>query len=94
MAKITEHPKIDLVLRFEVSYSEAAALDALAGYGDDAFIKAFYENLGKAYMEKHEAGLRSFLKSVREFIPGAISRTRDAEKVFSGRYELVAKGSQ
>ena len=34
MAKITEHPKIDLVLRFEVSYSEAAALDALAGYGD------------------------------------------------------------
>lgn len=82
MAKIFTAPKVDLVLTFTINESEARALDALAGYGDDAFIKAFYELLGKAYMENHEAGLRLFLKDVRTFLPGYLSQLDNARKAF------------
>jgi hypothetical protein len=82
MAKIYQAPKVDMALTFVVNESEARALDALAGYGDDAFIKAFYDTLGKAYMVEHEAGLRTFLKDVRGFLPGALERLDKARKAF------------
>lgn len=82
MAQIYQAPKVDLVLTFVVNEAEARALDALAGYGDDAFIKAFYEKLGTHYMVPHEHGLRSFLKSIRDFVPNALSRLDHARKAF------------
>lgn len=82
MAEITERPRIDLRLSFTVNEEEARALDALAGYGSDAFVKAFYETLGKAYMERHENGLRTFLNSIREFVPHALGRIDKARKEF------------
>ena len=85
MAKIDARPKIELTLAFTVTEIEARALDALAGYGDDAFIDAFYKHLGKAYMESHEAGLRTFLKSIREIVPGHLSRVDEARKIFEGQ---------
>ena len=84
MAHVTEYPKLDLHLQFSVNESEARALDALAGYGSDAFIKAFYQHLGEAYMRKHEGGLRSFLDSVREFVPAALGRIDRAREEFNG----------
>lgn len=82
MAKITVRPAVDLVFRFSIDEQEARALDALAGYGDDSFITAFYEKLGKSYMEDHEAGLRSFLKSIRDIIPPALLQLESARKAF------------
>ncbi len=55
MAQITEHPTITLEASFKVTEAELRALDALAGYGDDAFIKMFYTDLGEHYMKPHEA---------------------------------------
>lgn len=74
MAKITQKTTLDLCITFSVNESEARALEALAGYGDDAFIKAFYEKLGKYYMRDHEQGLREFLRSIRQIVPGELSR--------------------
>jgi hypothetical protein len=84
MAKIGMQPRIEMELTLIVTEEEARALDAMAGYGDDAFVKVFYAHLGKAYMERHEAGLRSFLKSCRELIPGPLSRATAARKTFAG----------
>lgn len=70
---------------FSVSESEARALDALVGYGDDAFVKAFYENLGKAYMQQHEAGLRSLFASIRGKMPAVLSRFTKAREAFNGK---------
>ncbi len=61
MAKLEARPKIDMQVRLILNMDEALALDGLAGYGDDAFIKAFKEKLGTHYIRDHEAGLRSFL---------------------------------
>lgn len=82
MAHISTRPTVDLVLKFTICEEEARALDALAGYGDDAFIAAFYEKLGKAYMDNHEQGLRSFLKGVRSFVPPALSKVDKARAAF------------
>lgn len=82
MASIVAKPTIELRVTFALSESEARALDALVGYGDDAFIKVFYEHLGKAYMENHEVGLRSLFKSTREVLPGILSMTDNARKAF------------
>lgn len=85
MAKIIGRPNVNLNLEFQVNEAEARALYDLAGYGDDAFIKVFYEKLGRCYMEKHEAGLRSFLKSVRQFIPFELTKLDNARKAFYGQ---------
>ena len=39
MAEIIGRPNVDLRLTFSINESEARALDALAGYGDDAFVR-------------------------------------------------------
>lgn len=82
MTKIAANPTIDLRLTFTVNEQEARALDALAGYGDDAFVKAFYANLGTHYLAPHEAGLRSFLRSIRDSMPGILGRVDAARKAF------------
>ena len=82
MAELETKPTVQLSVTIRLTESEARALDALVGYGDDAFVKAFYEGLGKAYMEQHEDGLRSLFKSVRSFMPGILERANLARKVF------------
>ncbi len=85
MAVIVERAAVDVKVVFTINEEEARALDALAGYGDDAFVQAFYEKLGKAYMRDHEAGLRSFLRSIREAVPGILSKADRAREAFSSK---------
>lgn len=56
----------------ELTESEARALDALAGYGTDEFLKVFYQHLGKAYLSPYEHGLRTLFDSVKSQIVGAL----------------------
>jgi len=84
MAEIEQRPTITLEATLRITEAEVRALDALVGYGDDAFVKVFYEHLGKSYMQPHEAGLRLFFKSVRALVPGILRRTDDARLVFTG----------
>lgn len=82
MSDLTAKAAIQLHVVFQLSESEARALEALVGYGDDAFIGAFYERLGQHYMQPHEKGLRSLFKSVRDQMPGILKRADDARKIF------------
>jgi hypothetical protein len=83
MAILEAKTKLEVSVSFTVNESELRALDALAGYGDNAFIKMFYENLGESYMKPHEAGLREFLKSIRNIATPIISQTDKARKAFN-----------
>lgn len=85
MAEIVQRPKIELQVTLALNESECRAFDAMVGYGIDQFIKVFYEHLGKAYMEKHEGGLRSLFTCVSQVMPVAISRVDKARDVFNGR---------
>ncbi len=84
MAEIVQRPQVEVSAVISFNESELRALDALAGYGDEAFLKVFYEKLGKHYMTPHEAGLRLFFNSIREIVPGILGRADDARRVFTG----------
>lgn len=84
MAHLISTPRLDLSIQFELNYHEAAALDAIAGYGFEQFIRVFYEKMGKHYLQPHENGLRSLFKSVREQLPGIVSQFEDARGVLAG----------
>jgi hypothetical protein len=83
MSRIEQLPTIGLEVRFVLTESEARALDGLTGYSIDEFLKFFYQNMGRHYLEPHEAGLRSLFKSVRSTIPGILERVDKAREVFN-----------
>ena len=83
MAKIEEKSSVQVEAKFTVSEGELRALEALAGYGDDAFIEMFYKTLGKTYLQPHEKHLREFLKSIRSIATPILSRTDAARKAFN-----------
>lgn len=80
MAVIVSNPEIKVSCTFTVSEQEMRALDALAGYGDEAFIKTFYEKMGTSYLKPHEQGLREFLKSIRSVVAPSINQIDNVRK--------------
>lgn len=87
MSEFTTSAKIELSVTMTVTESEARALEALIGYGTDAFLRVFYKEMGEAYMKPHEAGLRLLFSSVSRSIPNALQRVDAARKVFKGTPE-------
>lgn len=87
MAEITQVPTVDVKIQFTLSYEEAAALDALAGYGADGFLKVFYEHLGRHYLEPHERGLRSLFEGIKA-LRDITERLETARRAFYGPYEM------
>lgn len=83
------HTRVEVTLRaaIELDEHELGALDALVGYGVDPFLKVFYEKLGKAYMQPHEAGLRSLFEKIRAEVPSALRKVHDARKDHRAGYE-------
>ncbi len=63
-------PKLTYEIRhtitIELTLGEAAALEAIVGYGSDAFLKVFYERLGRAYLEPYEAHCRKLFGQLRD----------------------------
>jgi hypothetical protein len=84
MATIEGRPTMQLNVTLALTEPEARALDALVGYGVDPFLKAFYEKMGRAYLEPHESGLRTLFESVRQTVPGILNRAKEANQVFRG----------
>lgn len=92
MARIINKATIKAEITLVLHEEEAAALDAIAGYGTDAFLKVFYAHLGVAYLKPHEAGLRSLFDSVRNgnvehddhvtSITGILQRIKQARETF------------
>lgn len=80
-----------------LSEVEVRALDALVGYGDDAFLKVFKEKLGECYIRNHESGLRSFFAAVRRDVLPALSEIdqarSDLSKAAGRRLGLQLAGS-
>ncbi len=82
MAELNSKPVVKVEIILKLTESEARALEAIQGYGADAFLDFFYKCLGRAYLEPHEAGLRSLFTSVKEALPPIFRRVENARKVF------------
>lgn len=64
----------------DLSEGELAALDALAGYGTDPFLKTFYKEMGEAYLKPHERHLRSLFEKIKEVAPPALRRAQEMRR--------------
>lgn len=84
MAKITQLPHVEVSATMQFNESELRALDALVGYGVEGFLKVFYAQMGKHYMQPHEAGLRLLFKSIGSTVPTILAAADDARMVFTG----------
>ncbi len=88
MAFIEGRPKVEMRITLVLSEAEASALDAIAGYGTDSFLKVFYEHMGKAYLQPYESGLRSLFDSVQHGDASArnyLRLAKECREVASGR---------
>jgi hypothetical protein len=82
MAEIKATATVEGRVTLHLTESEAAALEALAGYGDDAFLKVFYKEMGQSYLKPHEAGLRSLFRTIDRDVPHALKRFQAARLAF------------
>lgn len=80
--KIHGQATVELKVFLEITEVEARAIEAMAGYNIDEFIKTFYEKLGSAYMRDHEKGLRTFLETSRICLPSLLGKATQAREVF------------
>jgi hypothetical protein len=95
MAKLTKQPlTVTLNAVLELNEQELRALDALAGYGDDAFLEMFYKQLGKHYMRPHEEGLRSLFTTIRKEIPPIIKLAEESRKIINEHYTIQRKNNE
>lgn len=91
--KATVKARIKPVFTIQLSEQEARALEALIGYGIKPFLEVFYEKMGKAYLQPHEAGLRELFDTFGDIASG-LNRSDLAKKAFSGEYRLVKKETE
>lgn len=91
MPQINLYARIDGTIRLDLNFEEAAALDALAGYGVDSFLEVFYKHLGRAYLEPHERALRTLFEKVSVDVPHFLHKIREANDVFTGMKVAVYK---
>jgi hypothetical protein len=62
MKTVTE---LNFHVECQLTESEVRALDALAGYGLESFLKAFYSGCGRHYLEPHVKGLETLFEKAQ-----------------------------
>lgn len=77
MAEIKAKLVVQFSAQFTFDEEECRALDALIGYGDEAFIEVFYKHLGAHYLKPHEAGLRRVFHTLRKDIKPALVQCQE-----------------
>lgn len=85
------HAHVALRGHIDLDEQQLRALDALVGYGFKPFIEVFHEKLGKAYMEKHAAGLERLFETIRRDVPPALRRIDTAREALDPRYQVTLK---
>lgn len=86
---INFRPIVTVEASMTLDEGELSALDALVGYGTDAFLKVFYKEMGEAYLKPHEKSLRSLFEKIRQTAPQPLAHVRqmrnDLRKAVGGR---------
>ena len=53
----------------QLSEQEARALEAIAMYGVEEFLKVFYAHLGKSYLQPYEDATKDLFKTIKTELP-------------------------
>jgi hypothetical protein len=74
---------IKFTITFKLNPTEASALEAIAGYGHEPFLKKFYTKIGKAYLQPHEKGVISLFRKIKDQLPAEIHKVETAKKAIN-----------
>ena len=74
---------VEITATIRFTEGQLRALDAMVGYGDDAFLRAFYVKLGKHYMKPFERDLRDLFGQIRRTVPTALREVETVRKQLS-----------
>lgn len=75
---ITINTKVEITATLTLTEGQLRALDAMAGYGADAFLRAFYVKLGTHYMKPFERDLRDLFGAIDAQVPHALKGVAEA----------------
>lgn len=93
MATLEQRPTVQVEMTLRLTEPEARALLALTVYGTAQFLRVFYAQLGRAYLEPHEAGLASLFAGVGESVPPILRRADAARAAFVRGLEVAARAA-
>lgn len=65
--------QVEFTIKFTLTKGEAQALDAIAGYGSDAFLNVFYEHMAKNYLGALEDEIIKTIQSSKNKKPKDIN---------------------
>lgn len=83
MSRLIQRPIIELDVAVRFTEIEMRALEAISGYDVEVFLNAFYETMGRHYLEPHADGIRSLFKTVRGELPPILRRLDAAKTAFA-----------
>ena len=83
MASIKPKVQIKYTVTVELTETEARMLEAMAGYGDEAFKNVFYEKIGKHYMQPFSEGIKSLFDVVRDQVKPQLYEVDQCRKKIS-----------
>lgn len=83
MAKLEARPSISCECTLRLSEAEMQFLDALVGYGWEAFDKTFKAHLGTHYIQGHEKAGKELFEYIREQIPSILNQLKCARAAFN-----------
>lgn len=78
---------VKITAKIELTEGQLRALDALAGYGADAFFRAFYVKLGTAYMKPFERDLRDLFRMIQADVKPALAEVKSIRQKLTVRLE-------
>jgi hypothetical protein len=71
---------VNFTIEFTLTKEEAKALEAIAGYGADPFLKTFYQHMGESYLKPFEKAIRDLFKRITEELPSELYKIEKAEE--------------
>lgn len=82
ISRLRQAPRVELDVDIRLTMHEVLALEALVGYGIEGFLKVFYEQMGRHYLEPHEKGLRSLFDTINHDLAPLKDRAENAWRAF------------
>lgn len=76
-----------LTVTLVLDEAEVRALDGIFGYNVEHFLKVFYERMGKAYVQPHEAGVRSLHQTIRSSVAGPLAELDKARAAIRAAFQ-------
>lgn len=80
--KVTNQATLEATLHFELPEKEARALMAMFTYGPEAYLRGFYAQLGRHYLEPHAQAVPGLFDAVQKQLGPQLTRCDKARKSF------------